>query len=255
MAYFERVGAGVFRPTEHVSGAWAEAEQHIAPAFGLLTHEIERYVEEGADTARVTRLSFDILGVLRMQPFEVAVAVVRPGRTIELVEARLTQDGRDAVVARVWRQATHEVSVDVGTPDEPIPGPEQAEPWDASSEWPGGFIRSIEVRRTHTGAGRGRVWARTAHPLVEGDEVSELARFVGLLDIANGMNTRADPSRVAFPNLDLTAHLHTAPRGEWVGLDTRVSFADDGIGLTHSTVHDVHGPVGVSSQILTVRPR
>jgi hypothetical protein len=34
-----------------------------------------------------------------------------------------------------------------------------------------------------------------------------------------------------------------------------VSFAEDGIGLTTSVVHDERGPIGTSSQCLTVRPR
>ena len=42
MAYFERLGTARFRPTEHVSGAWDEAMQHIGPALGLLVHEIGR---------------------------------------------------------------------------------------------------------------------------------------------------------------------------------------------------------------------
>ncbi len=34
MSYFERLGPTSFRATEHVGGAWNEAEQHIAPALG-----------------------------------------------------------------------------------------------------------------------------------------------------------------------------------------------------------------------------
>ena len=94
---------------------------------------------------------------------------------------------------------------------------------------------------------------RTPVPLVEGREVGRLAATVGLLDIANGMTVRADPQAVAFPNLDLTAHLVAAP-GARVGLDTRVTFGADGLGLTHSVVHDETGPIGTSSQTLTVRP-
>ena len=41
MAYFERIGASTFRATPHVGGAWDTAEQHIAPALGLLAHVVE----------------------------------------------------------------------------------------------------------------------------------------------------------------------------------------------------------------------
>jgi len=69
------------------------------------------------------------------------------------------------------------------------------------------------------------------------------------------MTVRAAPDAVAFPNVDLTAHLFDQPRGEWVGFDTSVSFGAAGLGLTSSVVHDIDGPVGTLAQALTVRPR
>ena len=69
-----------------------------------------------------------------------------------------------------------------------------------------------------------------------------------MFDIANGMAVRAAPTAVAFPNLDLTAHLFVTPRGEWLG------FGADGLGLTSSTIYDEAGPIGTLAKILTVRP-
>lgn len=57
-----------------------------------------------------------------------------------------------------------------------------------------------------------------------------------------------------YPNLDLTTHLHRQPTGNWVGLDTTVTFGPAGHGLTSSVLHDATGPVGRAEQILTVRP-
>jgi hypothetical protein len=91
--------------------------------------------------------------------------------------------------------------------------------------------------------------------LVAGEEVSGLAAAAGLFDIANGMTVRANPLEVAFPNVDLTAHLFRPPSGEWVGFDTTVSFGPGGLGLTSSVLHDTDGPTGTLSQVLTVRPR
>jgi len=121
--------------------------------------------------------------------------------------------------------------------------------------WPGGFIASVELRRHDLGPGRAAFWARADQPLVEGEAASRLARAAGLLDIANGMAVRADPAAVAFPNVDLTAHLVDDPRGDWLGFDTTVSFGPTGLGLTSSVVHDLRGPLGTVSQLLTVRPR
>jgi hypothetical protein len=136
-----------------------------------------------------------------------------------------------------------------------MPGPDQTEPWDPSSVWPGGFIETVEVRRHQVEPGRASVWVRTPVPLLADEPVSDLSRFAGLLDIANGMTVRAAPEQVLFPNVDLTAHFFDRPQGEWLGLDTTVSFGPGGVGLTTSVVHDMRGPIGTSSQSLTVRPR
>ncbi len=97
-------------------------------------------------------------------------------------------------------------------------------------------------------------WARAKHAPLDGEAVSPLARAATLFDLSNGMAVRADPKEVAFPNLDLTAHLFGMPEGEWLGFDTSVSFGRQGIGLTSTVLHDARGPIGTLGQALTVRP-
>ena len=83
--------------TEATGGAWSTTEQHISPMNGLITHAVERFcAERGPDGLEISRISVDILGMLGMDPFEVAVSVVRPGRTIELLEAVVTSAGPTA---------------------------------------------------------------------------------------------------------------------------------------------------------------
>jgi hypothetical protein len=135
-----------------------------------------------------------------------------------------------------------------------MPAPADLEPWDPTTVWPGGFIASAEVRRDEDEPGRARFWVRSRTTLLDDEPVSDLARFAGLLDIANGMTVRAEPAEVAFPNVDLTAHFFEQPQGEWVGFDTSVSFGAGGLGLTSSVIHDERGPVGTLAQTLTVRP-
>jgi hypothetical protein len=94
---------------------------------------------------------------------------------------------------------------------------------------------------------------RTDVPLLD-EPTTPLASAAGLFDIANGMTVRADPREVAFPNVDLTAHLVRTPTPGWLGFDTTVSFGPDGRGLTSTVVHDEAGPLGTLAQTLTVRP-
>lgn len=256
MSYFHRVAAGRYRATEHTSGAWNTAEQHIAPSFGLLAHAIETDRDaRGHGDLAIGRLSYDILGTIPVDSLmDISVTVIRPGRTIELVEATLGYGGRTVVLARAWLMKQFETKALCGNGFTPIPAPAEMPVWNAGEVWPGGFIASAETRRIDHGPGRASYWARTDVPLVEGEPVSPLARAAGLLDLANGMAVRFDPREVAFPNLDLTAHFFAAPTGDWLGFDTTVSIGESGIGLTHSIIHDQSGAIGTVSQILTVRP-
>ena len=255
MSYFQRLGASTYRATEHVSGAWRLEEQHIAPALGLLVHAVEsdRDARRG-DGLVVGRLSYDILGTVPVDVVDVEVRVLRPGRTIELVEATLRHDERTVVLLRAWLMQTRDTSAVAASALEAIPGPEEMAPWDPTTVWEGGFIASVEVRRIQREPGRASYWVRTPVPLLADEEVSLLARRAGLFDIANGMTVRADPRMVAFPNVDLTAHLFAGPSGDWLGFDTAVSFGSDGLGQTSTVLHGAHGPFGTVEQLLTVRP-
>ncbi len=254
MAYFERVGGSAFRATGHVGGAWDPEQQHIAPALGLLVHvvELDRDARRN-DGLVIGRLSYDILGTVPIDRVETRVRVLRPGRTVELVEATLTHDGRAAVALRAWLMQPgdttrlHAAALPHMTPPADMP------PWNPSTVWPGAFIASAEVRREQIEPGRASFWVRTSVPLIAAEPVSRLASAAGLFDIANGMTVRVSPQDLAFPNVDLTAHLFALPRGEWIGFDTTVCFGAGGVGVTTSILHDTGGPIGTMSQLLTLR--
>jgi hypothetical protein len=251
--YFAR-GDGRFESTIHAQGAWNPHEQHMAPVSGLLAHCLEQF--QPRPELRIGRISYDILGLIPDGEFEVRTTMLRPGRTIELVQAELVSGERTAVRATAWRLQRSDTSDVAGIEDERMPGPDgSGEPLQLT-EWPGGYIQSIDVRRVpgHA-AGHGRAWLRTRHPLIAEVAFSDVARLVGLIDTSNGIATRVRPGRGSyqFPNVDLQVHLYREPTGEWLGLANSVSFGPDGIGLTSTVLHDVNGPIGRAEQILTIR--
>lgn len=251
-AYFSALGDGRYRATRATAGAWDPQQQHIAPAMGLMTHALERS-QEPDRPLKLARLSFDIYGTVPIAEVEVSTDVPRPGRTIELSETTLTHAGRSIAVMRAWSLVDSDTTNMAVTPQVSFPAREECAPWDAAGVWPGEFIASLEGRRRPMGPGRAQAWLRTDLPLVDGEPSSEFARYLGLVDVANGLALTVDPRTAAYPNVDSTVSFFRQPRGEWVGLDVTASIGPHGVGLTHTELHDSEGPVGVLTQSLTVR--
>ena len=254
-SYYRPLGNGAYEATIHTQGAWNPHEQHMAPISGLLAHCLEEF--QPRPELRMARISYDILGLIPRTAFEVKTTMLRPGRTIELLQAEMVADGRTAVRATAWRLARGSTPEVAAVEDDAMPGPSEAGSSESLTSWPGAFIESLEMRALPgIRPGRGRGWLRTPHEMVEGTPTSDLVRMIGMADTANGISTRVPPGgdSYMFPNVDLQLHLHREPRGEWLGLDTQVTFGADGIGLTSAILHDLQGPFGRSEQILTVRP-
>ncbi|MGO1321001.1 MAG: thioesterase family protein [Galactobacter sp.] len=257
-AYYELVSregdTGTFRSTVHAQGAWNVGEQHMGPATGLLIDELTRY--QPRDGVRLARVSLDIIGFIPGGEFTVTTRLLRPGRTIELVEAVMEAHGRTSIRARAWRLATQDTS-EVACVHEPaLAGRDTMQPWDITGVWGGGFIASLEgCRDLHAQPGTGRVWLTNPYDTVAGQETSEVTKLLGMVDPANGIALSQGPGEWLFPNVDLQIHLFRLPRGRWLGLDTMQTFGADGVGLTSSVLHDEQGPFGRSEQILTLRKR
>ncbi|MFE0648409.1 thioesterase family protein [Streptomyces sp. NPDC059534] len=255
-SYYERTGENRYKPTGHAGGAWSTDEQHFSPLAGLVVHAIDGFLEGRTDGLAPARISYDILGRIALDECEITVETVRPGRTIELLEASVVIGGRPVVRARAWLLASLDSSAVADSPCAPVPAPDELPPWDMGAKWDGGYVSSIEVRRTPpVRKGRTTAWLSSRVDLVGGEESSALASYIALVDTANGIAVQQDPTAWMFPNLDLTIHLHRQPEGPWTGLDTTVSFGPTGQGLTSSVLHDLRGPVGQAEQILTVRPQ
>lgn len=237
----------------HAQGAWNPHEQHMAPATGILCTELEKFqIRKGM---RIGKISLDIFGLIALGEFRVSTRVIRAGKTIELIEAEMQAAGKTCIVARAWRMQTQDTRSIAGNEDDHIARPEQCEIWEEMKKWPGGFIQSTTTRaNAEHRAGKGIVWVTTELDMVEGQATSDFVRLMGMVDTANGVVSRIDPAQGwAYPNLDLQIHLMRYPQGQWLGIEAIQQFGEDGIGLTSAVLHDVHGPIGRSEQILTLR--
>ena len=239
--------------TIHAQGAWNEHEQHMAPASGIIAAELAQF--QPRDDVRIGRISYDIFGLIAAGEFSIVTRVIRPGKTIELLESQMQAQGRTCIVARAWRMCVDDSSAVAGLEDQVIQQPDALAQWHGMSRWPGGYIQSIEARidEKHR-PGKGIVWLNNAKEMVENQPTSDFVHLLGMVDTANGIVPRQDGDFTwGFPNLDLQVHMHRLPQGRWLGLETMQQFGADGIGLTSTILHDVQGPFGRSEQILTLR--
>lgn len=249
----QHVVTSEYRPTIHTQGAWNTHEQHMAAASGILAAELEQF-QPRADL-RIGRISFDIFGLIALDDFSISTHIIRPGKTIELIEATLQAKGKTCIVARAWRMCIQDSQVIAGLEDQAIQQPDHYAVWEGIKRWPGGFIQSLEARaKPNRRAGKGIVWLNNPYAMVENHPTSDFVHLMGMVDTANGIVTRQDGEfSWGFPNLDLQIHLYRYPAGQWLGLETVQQYGADGIGLTSSILHDVQGPFGRSEQILTLR--
>ena len=242
-----------YEPLLPAQGAWNAHEQHMAPATGVMCAELEAFMPR--EDLRIGRVGLDILGLIPLQPFSISTKVLRPGKTIELIEATMVANGRACIVARAWRMQISDTRAIAGTEDRDIKRPEELADWTGMKQRAGGFIESMQFKAdAERRAGKGVVWMNNDLEMVEGQTTSSFVHLLGMVDTANGIVPRAKPGEWAFPNLDLHIDLLRLPQGKWLGLDTCQQYGSDGIGLTSSVLHDELGVFGRSEQILTLRP-
>ncbi|UVI35810.1 thioesterase family protein [Brevibacterium spongiae] len=250
-SYYVRLSENRLVSTLHSQGAWQPGEQHLAPASGMVLAEIERRLPSEKMISRVT---FDILGVIHSGEFTIDVNVIRPGRTIELVEAQMRHGERTSIIARAWRLLASDTEAIAGDEWQKLPDASEMPDVPFTHRWGGGYIASLEGRQgADAHPGYAQSWVRSPYPLVDGETDPPTAAFVKYVDTANGLAVRENPKTTFFPNVDLSIHLTREPVAGWVGFDTEVSFGPTGLGQTTSVISDEHGPIGTAVQSLTVR--
>lgn len=244
----------VYKPSIHTQGAWNENEQHMAPATGLICSELEDFVEN--DQKQIARLSLDILGMIYLDEFSVTTKVIRPGRTIELIESVWESRGKTCIVCRTWRLQKEMTNAVEGIEDASIPHHSTLDDWKGMNIWPGGYIQTVfpHIKAGERRPGKGVAWISNQIEMVKGKETSPFVKLMGMVDTMNGLVVRQDsPFEYAFPNVDLQIHLYRLPSSFYLGFDVQQQYGKDGVGLTSAVLHDELGPFGHAEQILTIR--
>lgn len=254
--FYEPLGDGRFQSTVHTTGPWSPLTQHLGPPSALLVREMERL--PSAVPMTIARVTVEILGPVPVAELSVTAAVDRPGRSVELLSAELSADGRVAVRARAWRIVRSDTSAVASGIDEPLPPPSEGRVMTRPEGWGAGYLDVMDWR-TLSGSlgepGPATVWARQQVPLVGDEEPSGLQRVLTVADSGNGVSSLLDPRKWLFINSELTVHVYREPVGEWIALDAVTAIGPEGIGTAVSVLHDLSGAVGRGAQALLIRPQ
>jgi hypothetical protein len=247
---------GEFVATEHTGGPWDPTMQHGGPPSALLARAAER--EPAARPSVVVRMAVEILGPVPVGPVRVTSRVVRPGRSVELIEAELSAGVRVAARANAWRVRVADLDLPPAAmdtrPAPPMPPTDDAPP----DSWLGGFLHSLQARFAAGSWGEpgpATMWARQRVPLVDGEQPSGLQRLMVLADCGNGVSSTLPISGWVFINPDLTVHLNRYPSGEWLCIEARTGADPHGFGVATSRLYDAGGLVAHGAQSLFVDRR
>src|SRR6516225_11140787 len=100
-SFYTPLGDGAWRATTHTVGPWDPGSQHGGPPSALLGRALHRC--QPRPDMMITRFTCEILRAVPVGDLTVAARVVRPGRSVELLEAVLTASGREVAKATAWR--------------------------------------------------------------------------------------------------------------------------------------------------------
>lgn len=249
-------GDGHFRSTPWTTGPWGPDAQHAGPPAALLGRATEAVTPESSLVARMT---CEILRPVPIEDVRVDARVVRPGRSVAMIESELTVRDEPVMRSRAWaiRAADLDVPPGAAPPADPPPSPD-----DVADQFAGrtetDYIAAMEwrfVAGSFFEPGPATAWLRMRMPLVEGEEPSPLQRVLTAADSASGISGALDFSQWVYVNPELTVHLHRSLEGDWVCLDAATTPQPSGMGLTAAHLHDRSGPVGRSAQSLFVARR
>ena len=260
-AYYLPVGDDELESTAATTSPWDLTMQHGGPPSALLARAVDRTTDDPAFT--IARLTVDMLGPIAQGRIRTEAEVVRPGRRVELVTARLFANDRLACSATAWRvretaESTRHL-VDGAAALPPIPETGVTSFFEGvPPDW--GYGPSIEWRFVEGGfdgpaSGRARLWTRVRIPLVAGEETAPLHRLMVVADSTNGVSARLPIQEWwSIPNT-LTVTVERVPTGEWMWMDAATDISPHGRGVAHSTMSDRDGVLAHVAQPLLVSRR
>ena len=250
-----------FQATALTRGPWHPDHQHAGPPSALIARAIERAAAKDGLT-HLARLTVNLIRPTPIGECRVEVAADYVGRSTGHYSGRLTAEGKDVARFTALMQREEDLPAPKGTLGHPPPAapkpPDQCPV--VTMTFPDGKLSYRHLVENRLAAGRFfkgpcAAWFRMNHPLIKGETPSAYERVAVAGDSGNGISASLDFAKYVFINCDLTINLFRRPQGEWICLEARSLFGDNGCGLAESALYDERGLIGRATQSLAVRPR
>jgi hypothetical protein len=237
-AIFTQGIGGAWLPDPIAQGPFEGMQGGAAAALMCAAIEAQATPEQSCLVASVTT---HFLTAVPLAPLKVGVELLKRGRRVSVVDARLTLDGKLLAVQRATLISAKP------QPALPIPParqqhPERFEPRSRAAvhgrPW---MMDAMDARSGDDGI----AWFRLKRPIVEPQ--GAMAAILPAADWAHGIAPPLGADirpPVAIPNPDLTVHLFRRPLGAWIGLEHASAWSCDGVGAGWGALYDVEGLIG-----------
>jgi len=242
-------------------GPWSASHQHGGAVAGLLTRAMNRM--ESPVPMRLSRITVEMFRGVPVSELRIETRVLRAGRRIQSVEANLFD--RETQVARATGLRIRlEPSLAILKTSESVEpelghAPTQLSPQPTIEGIgnPKGFSNAVEfVHEDGTENGEpSNVWARLKCRLMQNEPIEPIVRLATLADFASGTGNHMDYTKYTAINPDLSIHVIREPRSDWIGIRGISRRAEDGIGQSVATMHDLEGPIATVQACLLIDKR
>jgi len=246
--YLVEVDGDMILPTGLCGGPWDVGAQHGSAVAAVLARAVE-----SVDTLvamRPARFTVDLLSRVPLTPMRQEVEVVKMGKQIAVVDARLLTD--DRVLARasslLIRDGTELVFPDDAKvpPEPPMPPTEELpQSFGDGFSFPG-FWRAMDYVRTRgemAGGAPASAWLKLRCRVAAGEDPTPFQRLAVAADMGSGIAGFLPFERFRTINADISLHVLRLPESEWIGLDGVTRVETDGIGQSSATMFDERGMV------------